>query len=180
MEHLARFGPEPAWAYGGGVQEVYRLLPLKKRLEAAAMPRGERRLDARWRYASRTGSAEALADGDLSTAWEIDELAHEETLHVGFRGEVVRVSGMVIPMLRSSFFPQSFDIEGRRPDGEWEVVARFDDAHRLQLVDRLLASPGEAEVGFDLGGRELVALRLIARGKSFQGWRIHELEILVN
>ena len=83
-------------------------------------------------------------------------------------------------MDRRTAIPTVFRIRGKRPDGRWEDLARLDDAHILQLIDRLQESPGEASLGFDLGERELRGLRLIATGaEGFWGWRISELEVWV-
>ncbi len=180
LERLARFGPEPPWAFGGGVQQVYRVLPPSSRLAAAPFPEGTRRRDPAWRYWSEHGSYAAAGDGDLNTAWEVGDREQTEILQVTFRGHPLRISGVVIPLTRSSAFPEGFAIEGKWPDGAWETFARFDDAHRIQLVDRLRASPGGAEVGFDLGGRELLGVRLVSQGgRSFMGWKIPELEIRI-
>jgi hypothetical protein len=62
-------------------------------------------------------------------------------------------------------------------------VARFDAGHALQLLDRLLADPRQAAIGFDFGpsGRALYGLSLLVEdgGASFEGWSIPEIEVLV-
>ena len=35
------------------------------------MPRGTRRLDARWRYRTKAGDAAPAVDGDMRTAWTV-------------------------------------------------------------------------------------------------------------
>jgi hypothetical protein len=51
----------------------------------------------------------------------------------------------------------------------------------LQLIDQLLAYPGVASLGFDLGGLELAGLRLRVGpgGTSVEGWVIDEFEVWV-
>ena len=65
--------------------------------------------------------------------------------------------------------------------GNWAEAARFDDAHALQLVDRLLADARNAAIGFDLGAREVRGLSLLVEegGTSPEGWKIPEVEVWV-
>jgi len=96
-------------------------------------------------------------------------------------GGPLRVSGLVMPLRWDSVFPTRFRVAARDGAGAWLEVARFDDAHALQLLDRLLSDPGSAALGFDLGGREAWGLVLLVEegGTSFDGWAIPEIEVWV-
>ena len=47
------------------------------------------------------------------------------------------VAGVVLPLRRDSAFPTRFRVAGRVPGGGWTELARLDEGHVLQLVDRL-------------------------------------------
>jgi hypothetical protein len=160
--------------------EVYRILP-SARSAAARFPSGHRLRSPSWRYRAEVGDPAAAADGDRATEWVVDDtLTGEESFRVNFPAPV-RVSGLVIPLHRDSRFPTRFRIEGRTADGSWVPLARLDTPHVLQLVDRLLADPHEAALGFDLAGKEVTGLALRAEegGTSFEGWRLPEVEVWV-
>jgi hypothetical protein len=88
------------------------------------------------------------------------------------------VAGVVLPLRWDSVFPTRLRIGGRDADGHWFEVARLDDPHLMQLVDRLLSDDPPA-LGFDLGGRELGGVSLLVEdgGTSFDGWRLPEVEV---
>jgi hypothetical protein len=160
--------------------EVYRILPAPRRA-AARFPSGHRLRSPSWRYRAEVGDPTAAADGDRATEWVVaDTLTGEESFRVNFPAPV-RVSGLVIPLHRDSRFPTRFRVEGRMTDGSWAPLARFDTPHVLQLVDRLLADPHEAALGFDLACQEVTGLALRAEegGTSFEGWRLPEVEVWV-
>jgi len=78
-------------------------------------------------------------------------------------------------------FPTRFRLGAQDLRGNWAEVARFDEAHALQLVDALLRDPGQAALGFELAGREVTGLNLLVEegGTSPEGWNIPEIEVLV-
>jgi hypothetical protein len=118
----------------------------------------------------------------MRTAWVVPRaLLGDEFLEATFP-EPVLVSGVVLRLRRDSVFPSRFRVAGR-VGGRWTELARFDAGHALQLLDRLLADPRSAAIGFDFGpaGRELSGVSLLVEegGTSFEGWSIPEVEILV-
>jgi hypothetical protein len=144
------------------------------------MPAGNRRIDPAWQYRTKEGDPSPAADGDLETAWSVPHaLDGDEFFEVTFGGPV-RVSGLVLPLDRRCLFPLPFRVAGLT-EGGWAELARFDEAHVLQVVDQLLRDPGKARLGFDLGGLELRGLRLMLgpRATSFQGWWLPEVEVWV-
>lgn len=166
--------------YDGTADEVYRLAPVKP-LVAAPMPGGRRLLDPSWHYAAKAGEPRLAADGDLATSWYVPgELLGDETWEVSF-DRPVTISGIVIPLRRESCFPTRLRLEARTAEGSWRRLARLDEPHLMQLVDQLLAHPGWAELGFDLPGREVFGVRLMAAEEAtgFDGWAIPEIEIRV-
>jgi hypothetical protein len=176
---LARFAGPAARAYEGTVDEVYGLPPVPPG-PAAPMPAGNRRIDPAWQYRTKEGDPSPAADGDLETAWSVPHaLDGDEFFEVTFGGPV-RVSGLVLPLDRRCLFPLPFRVAGLT-EGGWAELARFDEAHVLQVVDQLLRDPGKARLGFDLGGLELRGLRLMLgpRATSFQGWWLPEVEVWV-
>lgn len=178
ITRLARFDGD-APRFESTADEVYRIEPLPP-AAAAPFPTGRRVIDPSWRYRGTTGDASPAFDGDLTTDWFVDDaLTGDEAFQVLFPAPL-RVSGLVLPLRRDSRLPTRFRVEGR-VDGAWVPLARFDTAHALQLVDRLLADPRSAALGFDLGGREVagLALRVEEGGTSFEGWRLPEVEVWV-
>jgi hypothetical protein len=89
------------------------------------------------------------------------------------------VAGVVLPLRRDSAFPTRFRVAGRAAGSGWIELARLDEAHVLQLVDRLREDPGRAALGFDLGGRPLEGISLLVdeAGTSFDGWSLPEVEV---
>jgi hypothetical protein len=180
IRRLARFsGPDDA-LYQSTADEVYALVPTPP-LAAAPFPSGRRRLDPAWRYRTKFGDPAPATDGDLATAWEVARrLNGDEFFEVTFH-RPERVSGFVLRLRRDSVFPTRFRIGAQDLRGNWAEVARFDDAHALQLIDRLLSDARETAIGFDLGGREVTGLSLLVEeaGTSPEGWKIPEIEVWV-
>jgi hypothetical protein len=179
VSQLARFEGPAARVYEGTADEVYRLAAAPRQ-PAAPQPRGRRLLDPRWVYRTKEGDPAPAADGDLATAWTVPHaLDGDEFFEITF-GSPVPVGGLVLPLDRHSAFPLPFRVAGLTEQG-WVELARFDAAHVLQLVDQLLIDPGKAQLGFDLGGRPLLGVRLmVAEGAgSFEGWRLAEVEVRV-
>ncbi|HWX24676.1 MAG TPA: hypothetical protein VN083_06510, partial [Vicinamibacteria bacterium] len=178
----ARFeGPE-GHTYEGGTDEVWGLVPTS-RAPAAPFPAGHPVRSSSWRYAASGGNPSLAGDGDLATAWEVPgELEGNEFIQVSFGGDALPVTGVVLPEVRETTFPTHFRLKGRVPDGRWIELARMDDAHVLQRVDRLLLNPGRGALGFKLEGQELTAIRLLVAkgGRSFDGWVLPEIEIWVD
>ena len=171
----ARFEGRPGGVHQGGLDEVFSVQP-GTLLPAAPFPEGLRVRDDAWRWRSSRGDASLAGDGDAATAWFVDDLSRFDFLEVRFR-RALRVAGIVIPMDMRTRFPTGFSVRGRAPGGRFEEIARFDAAHHLQLIDQLLLTPGQAELGIALGDRELVALSLALRpgDASFSGWSVSEL-----
>jgi hypothetical protein len=180
LRREARFAGPGARLYDSEADEVYRILDAPS-LASAPFPAGHRRRDPAWRYRSKVGDPAPVGDGDLSTSYRVTRpLVGDEFIEVTFGGPL-RVSGLVMPLRWDSVFPTRFRVAARDGAGAWLEVARFDDAHALQLLDRLLADPGSAALGFDLGGREAWGLVLLVEegGTSFDGWAIPEIEVWV-
>ncbi len=145
----------------------------------APFPRGQRRLDPAWHYRTKIGDPAPAADGDLSTSWRVPRfLLGDEFFEITF-DRPLRVAGVVLPLRRDSAFPTRFRVAGRVPGSGWIELARLDEAHVLQLVDRLREDPGRAALGFDLGGRPLEGISLLVdeAGTSFDGWSLPEVEV---
>lgn len=179
----ARFEGPAAHIYGGGVDEVWGLVTAPA-APAAPFPAGHRVRNPNFRYEASGGDPALAGDGDLSTAWEAPgELQGDEFLQVRFRVPL-RLTGLVFPEVGCrgtvrTLFPTRFRFRGRTPDGRWVDLGRMDDAHVLQRVDRLLASPASGAAGFALNGEPLTAVRLLVEegGKSFEGWALPEVEV---
>ena len=180
LRREARFTGDRARLYDSDADEVYRILGAPS-LGPAPFPEGHRLRDPAWHYRTKVGDPSALSDGDLSTAYRLARpLVGDEFIEVTF-GAPLRVAGLVMPLRWDSVFPTRFRVAARDRAGGWLEVARFDDAHALQLLDRLLIDPGSAALGFDLGDREAWGLVLLVEegGTSFDGWSIPELEVWV-
>lgn len=172
----ARFAGEKAHVYGGTMDEVYWISPGAP-IDGAPFPAGRRRLDPGWHYRTKVGNPAPAADEDLDTAWKVSRpLNGDEFFEVTFP-RPLRISGLVMRLRRDSRFPDRFKIAGREPNGQWIPLTWFDDRHQLQLLASLLADPGRASVGFDLGGKELTGLMIMVEGPSFLGWSIPEIEV---
>lgn len=177
LQRLARFTGPAARSYEGTGDDVLRLVPAPP-LGAAPLPSGRRVLDAAWRYRTKEGDAAPALDGDPDTAWTVPHaLDGDEFFEVTF-GRTLAVAGLVLPLDRRSAFPLPFRVAGLTEQG-WVEVARFDDAHVLQVIDQLRRDPGHAQLGFDLGGRPLQGLRLMVGegATSFDGWWLAEVEV---
>ena len=177
---LARFAGPAAGLFESTADEIYRIVP-PDRHPAAPFPSGRRRLDPAWRYRTKSGDPGPACDGDLATAWQVPrKLNGDEFFEVVFP-RPLRVSGLALRLRRDSVFPTRYRIGAQDLRGSWAEVARFDEAHALQLVDALLRDPGQAALGFELAGREVTGLNLLVEegGTSPEGWNIPEIEVLV-
>ena len=178
IERLARFEGAPARLYQSTTDEVYRLHPGPP-AAAAPFPGGRRVRGPRWHYRTKVGDPSPAADGDLSTSWKVPRfLLGDEFFEITF-DQPLEVSGLVLPLRRDSAFPTRLRVAGRIPGGGWVELARLDEAHVLQLVDRLREDPERAALGFDLGGRTLAGVSLLVdeAGTSFEGWSLPEVEV---
>jgi hypothetical protein len=178
VERVARFEGPAARLYASTADDVYRLRPLAAQ-PAAPFPAGHRLLDPAWRYRTKIGDPMPAADGDLATSWRVPRfLLGDEFFEITFDRPRV-VSGLVLPLRRDSDFPTRFRIAGRVAGGAWVELARLDEAHVLQLVDRLRGDPAQAALGFDLGGQALTGVSLLVdeAGTSFEGWSLPEVEV---
>jgi hypothetical protein len=175
----ARFEGPPARLFRSTADEVYRIAP-QAPMPAAPFPAGRAVHDPSWRLRSKEGDPAPAFDGDVRTAWVVPRaLRGDEFLEATFPRPML-VSGIVVRLRRDSVFPTRFRVAGRVA-GRWTELARFDAGHALQLLDRLLADPRSAAIGFDLGpaGRELGGVSLLVEdaGTSFEGWSIPEVEV---
>lgn len=184
---LARFSGDGSVVYDAVADEVYRLTPREPPLRAAAYPSGRPFRDPAWRYRATRGDPYQAVDGSLESSWIVMQpLLGDEVFEVDF-GEAVAVSGIVLRLRRGSKFPPRFRIVGWDESGQRVRLARYDAAHAVQLLDALMENPGEAALGFDLGGVEVTRLSLnIGRGGTrfdrtlIPGWSIPEIEIWVD
>ncbi len=175
---LARFDGAPL--FESTADEVYRIAAAPT-MAAAEFPTGRRLLRPAWRYRTKVGDPMPAADGDMATAWTVPRsLRGDEFFEVSF-DRPVSVSGVVLPLRRDSAVPTRFRIGARNLDGNWGEVARYDGPHAMQLLERLLADPRRAAIGFALSGREVTGLNLLVEegGTSFEGWRLPEFEVWV-
>ncbi len=177
---LARFLGESLREGVNRGQDVYRIRPASP-WAAAPLPSGNPIPNRSWYYRAKEGDAALAADGDPDTAWSVPRPLHgDEFWEVTFGGASLELDSLVLPLGRNSAFPTRFRVAGRNPDGSWTELARFDDAHTLQVVDQLLIHPGRARLGFDLGGRAAMGVSLLVSqgATSYDGWRLEEVEIL--
>ena len=175
----ARFDGPGARLFRSAADEVYRLAEAPP-IEVAPGPAGSRIAPGGWTLRAKAGDPGPAFDGDMATAWVVPRaLLGDEFLEATFPAPV-RASGVVVRLRRDSAFPTRFRVAGK-VDGRWVELARFDDAHALQLLERLLADPRAASIGFALGGagRELGGISLLVEeaGTSFEGWSIPEVEV---
>jgi len=178
IERLARFDGAPARLYESTADEIYRLRSAPAHA-AAPFPRGRRQRDPGWHYRTKVGDPAPAADGDLATSWRVPRfLLGDEFYEITF-DRARAVSGVVLPLRRDSAFPTRFRVAGRVPGRGWVELARLDEGHVLQLVDRLREDPQQAALGFDLGGVSLEGISLLVdeAGTSFEGWSLPEVEV---
>jgi hypothetical protein len=164
--------------YESTADEVYRLVPRPPH-EAAPFPVGLRIAEPGWQYRAKLGDPTLAADGRMDTAWVAPRfLLGDEFYEVVF-GRPVVVSGLVLRLRRDSAWPTRFRVAGRDGRGAWTEIARFDEAHALQLLDRLRDDPRSAALGFDLGDQTLTGVSLLVdeAGTSFEGWSVPEVEV---
>jgi hypothetical protein len=188
IQRLARFTEPPDRVQQGQVDEVYRVLPSAP-APGAPFPDGRRVSEARWRYSAPRGlSPERLGDGDRGTSWLIDDaLAGDEWVAIHF-DRPTTICGVVLPLNWDSVLPTRFAVEGLIASHDdpgaaerWRPLARYTRAHALQLLDRLLATPRDAALGFAFPAQEVHGVRLSVEpgGTSFEGWKMPEVEIRV-
>jgi len=181
IELLAHFEGEGARLFQSEGDEVYRILPAPA-WPAAPFPKGKRARSPAWRYRTKPpGDPMPAVDGDLSTSWVVNRpLNGDEFFEIRF-DRPIRVAGLVLPLRRDSVFPTRFRIGGRSLEEHWFEIARFDDAHALQLLEQLRTDPAHAALGFDLEGRDLTGVSLLMEegGTSFEGWSLPEVEVWV-
>jgi hypothetical protein len=178
IERLARFEGEGARLFRSTADEVFAIRS-NPTPTAAPFPRGRRLLRREWRYRAKDGRPELAADDDPNTAWTVARpLRGDEFFEVQF-DRPTPVSGLVVRLRRDSAFPTRFRIGARDLEGRWSDVARYDDAHVLQLVERLIQDPSRAAIGFELSARPVTGLIIHVGeyGTSFDGWRIPEIEV---
>jgi len=178
IERLVRFDGAPARLYESTADEIYRLRAAPAHA-AAPFPRGRRRREPGWRYRTKLGDPAPAADGDLATSWRVPRfLLGDEFFEIAF-DRALPVAGVVLPLRRDSSFPTRFRVAGRVPGQGWVELARLDEGHVLQLVDRLREDPQRAALGFDLGGVSLEGISLLVdeAGTSFEGWSLPEVEV---
>jgi hypothetical protein len=176
----ARLEGAAARLWESSADEVYALAKVPP-VGVASFPSGHRLLGRAWRYRAKVGDATAAADQDLSTAWTVPRrLNGDEYFEVLF-DRPLAVSGVVLPLRRDSAFPTRFRVAARDAAGQWTEVARYDGPHALQLLERVLADPARAALGYDLGGAQTWGLRLLVdeNGTSEDGWRLPEVEVWV-
>jgi hypothetical protein len=180
LRQVARFAGEMGRVYDGTADEVYRIVSPAD-IKAAPTPTGKRLIEPSWRYRTKEGDPLPAADGDMATAWEVGgPLAGDEFFEVTFE-RPVRVSGVRMRLRQDSQFPTRFKIGARRLDGQWVPLAFYDDAHQLQLLERLLSDPTRPELGFAWVDREITGVIVMVDegGQGALGWSIPEIEVLV-
>jgi hypothetical protein len=178
VERVARFEGVAARPYQSAADEIYRVRAAEPHA-ASPFPRGHRRRDPGWRYRTKVGDPAPAADDDLTTSWRVPRfLLGDEFFEITF-DRPLPVAGLVLPLRRDSAFPTRFRVAGRVPGRGWVELARLDEGHVLQLVDRLREDPQRAALGFDLGGRTLEGISLLVdeAGTSFEGWSLPEVEV---
>lgn len=181
VARLARFEGAAGRMYEGTADEVYRIAPGPPTIAPAPQPGGRRRRDAAWTYRAKLGEAALAGDGRMDTAWVVARpLRGDEFWEVTF-DRPLPVAGLVLPLSRTSIFPTRFRVAGRDTARRWTEIARFDDAHAMQLLEQLLRSPRGARLGFDLGGRPWTGISLLVAeaGTSYEGWSLPEIEVWV-
>ncbi len=178
LQPVARFAGSEAHVYRGTADEVFRLPPAAPG-PVASFPSGRRKLEPSWTYRATAGEPALAADGDPSTAWTVPGPLKGGELYEVLFDKAIAVEGLVVRLRGDSGFPNAFRVAGRDGAGQWLTLARFDGPHKLELLERLLAEPRNAGVGFDLRGRELTGLMIVTEpeGRSQLGWSIPEIEV---
>lgn len=180
LKLLARLDAAAGPLFESATDDVYRIVdaPL---VPPAPFPEGRRLLRPTWRYRTKAGDPLPATDGDMATAWTVPRaLRGDEFFEVSF-DRPIAVAGVVLPLRRDSAISTRFRIGARDLAGNWGEVARYDGPHAMQLLERLLADPRRAAIGFALSGREVTGLNLLVEegGTSFEGWRLPEFEVWV-
>jgi hypothetical protein len=156
--------------------EIYQVAP-GPLPTAAQQPRGRVERRPAWRRLASAGDPQLAADGNPATRWVAGPRA---TYEVVFDAPCV-VSGIVLPLDRSSSWPRLFLVRGQSEQGDWSTLATVDTPHLLQVLDQLLDHPGWARLGIGWDARPLRQLRLgpSDRTDSAVGWRLSEIEVVV-
>ena len=174
-----RFDGPAARLFRSAADEVYRLEDPPV-IAPAPGPAGARLAPEGWTLRAKVGDPAPAFDGDPRTAWTVPRaLLGDEFLEATFPSPIA-VGGVIVRLRRDSAFPTRFRIAGK-VGAQWVELARFDDAHALQLLDRLLADPRAAAIGFSFGeARALGGISLLVEeaGTSFEGWSIPEVEVV--
>ena len=175
------FPREAYWLRPSGRDLVFSISaarPLPPRVARAPLARIR---SGTWRYRASAGRAALAGDGDKDSQWIIEDTVRGgEYFEIGFGGDTVRLSAVALPMTRRDILPTRFEVETRDQEGRWSPFASYGPTKRDELVRDLMESPGRAVV--TLEGEEVSAtgLRLVAgaRARSFDGWRLGEVEVL--
>jgi len=135
-----------------------------------------------WRYRASAGEPALAGDADPDTHWVFeDTIRGGESMQIGFGGETVSVAAVAFPLTRREILPTRFRVEVRDAEGSWRLFASYGPAERDQVVEDLMRTPGR--VVLTLQGAEVLGtgIRLVAddRARSFDGWRLGEVEVLV-
>jgi hypothetical protein len=176
----ARFDSSSFPLFESTGDEVYSIVGAPS-LPAAPFPTGRRLLRPSWRYRTKVGDPLPAADGDMATAWTVPRALHGDEFFEVVFDRPTAVTGIVLPLRRDSVVPTRFRIGARSLEGNWGEVARYDGEHAMQLLERLLADPRQAALGFALSGRDVTGVNLLVEegGTSFEGWRLPEFEVWV-
>lgn len=179
----ADFERKPFWLRPAGRDIVYRFTQTGPGAEPPPSPRELRRVRSEaWRYRASSGRAAFAGDGDRDTQWVIeDSIRGGESIEIGFGAEAVPVAAVAMTLTRRDFLPTRFFAETRDAQGHWRPFAQFGAAERERLVRDLTRSPGRAVLRLDGDERQATGLRLVASpgARSFDGWRLGEIEVLV-
>jgi hypothetical protein len=102
-------------------------------------------------------------------------------MEIGFGDESVPIAAVAIPLTRREILPTRFHVETRDAHGAWTQFASYGPAKRDELVADLIRTPGRAVLTLDGEEVSATAVRLVADpgARSFDGWRLGEVEVLV-
>ncbi len=179
----ASFPRAAYWLRPSGSDVVFGIPRDEPPAETTRPAAGLRRmLSPGWRYRATTGRPALAADGDADTQWIVeDTIAGGESFEIGFGSEAVAVAAIAIPLTRRDILPTRFLLETRNREGAWSPFASFGPAEQRALVRDLMRSPGQVVLTLDGEDRVVTGVRLIASpgARSFDGWRVGEIEVLV-
>lgn len=179
----ADFERRAFWLRPAGRDVVFRIPRADPRAVALQVHPELRRIrPSAWRYRASAGKAAFAGDGDRDTQWVVeDSIQGGESIEIGFGAETVPVAAVAMTLTRRDFLPTRFLVETRDAEGRWRPFASFGPAERDQLVRDLMRTPGQAVLRLGGDGRGATGIRLVASpgARSFDGWRVGEIEILV-